>query len=148
MSKVKINKGDWIVVCDGQKALVLENVGDEKFPNLKTIQAIEEKHGPGHDLGSAPSGRAYSTAGTARGSVEETDRHDQSERQFLEKLVTQLDAAVLSGKAKSLIMVAPPRALGMMRQTYSKHIQGALRAEIDKDLVKMPVYEIEKYLAG
>lgn len=33
MSKLKIEQGDWIVVCDGAKALVLENVGDDKFPS-------------------------------------------------------------------------------------------------------------------
>jgi protein required for attachment to host cells len=33
MSKMKIGTGDWIVVCDGRKALILENVGDRLFPN-------------------------------------------------------------------------------------------------------------------
>ena len=36
MSKLKIGEGEWVVVCDGAKALVLENVGDPKFLNLKT----------------------------------------------------------------------------------------------------------------
>jgi protein required for attachment to host cells len=45
-------------------------------------------------------------------------------------------------------MVAPPRALGMLRQAYSPHLRQALRAEIDKDCVRMPVYEIERHLVG
>ncbi|MET0925332.1 MAG: host attachment protein, partial [Xanthobacteraceae bacterium] len=52
------------------------------------------------------------------------------------------------GKAKSLIMVAPPRALGVLRQAYSHNLRNALRAEIDKDFVKLPVHEIEKHLAA
>ena len=32
MAKLKLHPGEWVVVCDGAKALVLENVGDEKFP--------------------------------------------------------------------------------------------------------------------
>jgi hypothetical protein len=36
MSKLKIEQGDWVVVCDGGKALVLQNIGDGKFLNLKT----------------------------------------------------------------------------------------------------------------
>ena len=59
-----------------------------------------------------------------------------------------IDAAVNAGQAKSLILVAPPRALGVLRQTYSHALRGALRAEIDKDFVKLPVHEIEKHLAA
>ena len=51
-------------------------------------------------------------------------------------------------RAKSLIVVAPPRALGMIRPAYSHALKGAVRAEVDKDLVKMPVHEIEKHLTG
>ena len=36
MTKMKIGTGDWIVVCDGRKALILENLGDRMFPNLRT----------------------------------------------------------------------------------------------------------------
>ena len=45
-------------------------------------------------------------------------------------------------------MVAPPRALGVLRQAYSHNLRAALRAEIDKDFVKLPVHEIEKHLAA
>ena len=40
MSGLLIHKGDWVVVCDGAKALVLENAGDAKFPNLKTLETL------------------------------------------------------------------------------------------------------------
>ena len=43
MSKLKIGQGEWVVVCDGAKALVLENAGDEKFPNLKTREVYEQE---------------------------------------------------------------------------------------------------------
>ena len=31
MKKLKVKTGDWIVVCDGRKALILENVADHAF---------------------------------------------------------------------------------------------------------------------
>ena len=40
MSAFLIRHGEWVVVCDGAKALVLENVGDVKFPNLKTVRSF------------------------------------------------------------------------------------------------------------
>ena len=44
--------------------------------------------------------------------------------------------------------MAPPRALGMIRPAYSHGLRAALRAEVDKDLVKLPIYEIEKHLTA
>ena len=36
----------------------------------------------------------------------------------------------------------------MLRPAYSPAIRQALRGEIDKDYVKVPIREIEKHLAG
>jgi protein required for attachment to host cells len=145
---VKITEGAWVVVCDGAKALVLENAGDEKFPNLRTREVLEESHASTHEQGADAPGRAQSSTGPRRSSVTQTDWHDQAERQFLDKLVAKIDAAVTAGQVESLIVVAPPRALGVMRQAYSQQLRGVLRDEIAKDLVKMPVHEIEKHLIG
>ena len=40
------------------------------------------------------------------------------------------------------------RALGVLRQAYTRGLREAIKAEIDKDYVRMPVYEIEKKLAA
>ena len=149
MSELLIQRGEWVVVCDGAKALVLENAGDAKFPNLKTVEVFEQKDLATHELGAEPPGRAFSPAGHGiRGTIEQTDWHDQAERVFLVQLAKHLDTAIAAGKVKSLIMVAPPRALGMIRPVYSHALKSAVRVEIDKDLVKHPVDRIEKQLTG
>jgi protein required for attachment to host cells len=148
MQKLKIRQGDWVVVCDGKKALVLENVGDEKFVNLKTREVREHSDPKTHELGTDEPGRAFSSVGAGRSAVEQTDWHVQEETRFLQKLAGHLEAAVNAGDVKSLIVVAPPRALGVLRQAYSHNLRAAVRAEIDKDLVKLPVHEIEKHLAA
>ena len=86
--------------------------------------------------------------GAGRSAIEPTDWHAQEEDRFLRKLAERLDAAVNAGEAKALILIAPPRALGVLRQTYSHGLRAALRAEIDKDFVRLPVHGIEKHLAG
>ena len=149
MSELLIHAGEWVVVCDGAKALVLQNAGDAKFPNLKTLEVLEQKDLPTHVLGADQPGRAFSPAGHGRrGSVEQTDWHDQAEQAFLTHLAQHLDSAIAAGKTKSMIVVAPPRALGMLRPAYSHALRGAVRTEVDKDLVKHPVHEIEKNLTG
>jgi protein required for attachment to host cells len=148
MTKLKIRQGDWVIVCDGKKALVLENAGDEKFLNLKTREVFDHPDLRTHELGTDAPGRSFSSVGNGRSAMEQTDWHAQEEEKFLRKLAGHLDAAVKTGEAKSLILVAPPRALGVLRQSYSHSLRDALRAEIDKDFVKLPVHEIEKHLAG
>jgi len=148
MNKLKIEQGDWVVVCDGQKALILENVGDEKFPNLKTRKVYDEKIPQTHALGTDAPGRAFSSVGEVRSAMEQTDWHSQEEERFLRHVVGELESAVMAGHTKSVIMVAPPRALGVIREVSSKNLKAALRAEIDKDYVRMPVYEIEKHLTA
>jgi protein required for attachment to host cells len=147
MTKLKIDQGDWIVVCDGGKALVLENVGDDKFPSFKTKEVYEQSDPKTSEQGTDAPGRSINSVGEMRSAVEQTDWHDQAERSFLAKLAGRLDAALNGGETKRLIMVAPPRALGIVRQAYTQHLRDALRAEIDKDLVKLPIHEIEKHLA-
>ena len=108
-----------MIVCDGKKALILENVGDEKFLNLKTREVQEHADPKTSDLGTDAPGRSFSSVGSGRSAVEQTDWHKQEEDRFLQKLVGQLDHAVNAGEVKSLIIVAPPRALGVLRQAYS-----------------------------
>jgi len=148
MSALLIKHGEWVVVCDGAKALILENSGDTKFPNLKTLKVFEQKDLPTHALGTDVPGRVINSVGNARSTVEQTDWHDQAERAFLVQLAQHLNDALVAGKTKSLIVVAPPRALGMIRPAYSHALKDAVRAEVDKDFVKMPVHQIEKHLTA
>jgi protein required for attachment to host cells len=148
MTHVRLEQGEWVVVCDGRKALILENVGDAKFPNLRTKEVHEQKNPATHEQGTDAPGRSINSVGNARSAVEQTDWHERAEGQFLQDLAGRLDAAIGAGEAKSIIIIAPPKALGVIRQAYSPTLRQAVRAELDKDFVKLPVHEIEKHLVG
>jgi len=121
MKQTRPRSGEWVIVCDGRKALILENVGDDKFINLRTKEVHEHADPPTHRLGT-----------------------DASERVFLEKLVQRFDIALTGGETKAFIVIAAPRALGMLRSAYTPAVRRAIKAEIGRDYVKMPVHEIEK----
>ena len=148
MDKIKIEQGEWVIVCDGAKALILENKGDSKFPNLQTREVHAQENAPTHAQGTDAPGRSFNSVGNRRSAMEQTDWHEEAEREFLVKLIGRLNSALGAGEMKSLIVVAPPRALGVIRQAYSSSLKQAVRKEIDKDFVKMPVHEIEKHLTG
>jgi len=145
---LKVDRGEWVVVCDGARALVLENVGDRLYPDLRTKEVYKQDVAMTHELGTDKPGRSHSSVGPGRSAVEETDLHDQEEQKFLTDLAVRLDKAVLGGETKSLVLVAPPRALGVLRRASSPHVKKAVREEVEKDYVKMPIDQIAKHLLG
>jgi protein required for attachment to host cells len=148
MAILKIRSGDWVVVCDGAKALILVNAGDGMHPNLKTVEVREQDDARTGEQGTDAPGRSINSIDARRSAMEQTDWHQLGEQRFLADLAKRLDAALTKGETKSLILIAPPRALGVLRQAYTHALRAAVKAEIDKDYVRMPVYEIEKKLAA
>ena len=148
MTALKIPERAWVVVCDGRKALILENKGDAEHPDLRMREVSEHESRPTHAMGADSPGRVHQSLGASRSSVEQTDWHDRDEDAFLASLAARLDQALAAGQTAAVIVVAPPRALGMIRNHYSKTLRGALAGEIDKDLVALPVDEIERRLVG
>ena len=148
MDKSTIGKGHWVVVCDGRKALILENAGDEKFPNLRTKETRDHPDASTHEQGASPPGRSFQSVGPRRSAVAQTDWHDEAERGFLKELAERLNSAIEAGETRAITMVAPPRALGMIRPMYSLGLRRAIAREIAKDLVKQPVHEIERAITS
>jgi protein required for attachment to host cells len=149
MTKLSIPHDGFVFVGDGRKALFLRNVGDEKFPNLKVERVLTHDNPATHEQGSARPGRASKGAGTNRRSgMEETDWHDVEEHKFARDVADALEAVVRSNGVKALVVVAPARTLADLRQAFHDDVKKKIVAEIDKDLTKHPVYEIEKHILG
>ena len=146
MDNPKIEAGAWVLVCDGRKALILRNAGDATFPNLQTKETHSHPNASTREQGASPPGRSYQSVGSSRSAVDQTDWHDEAERTFLKSLAARLDKAVTSGETETMTIVAPPRALGMMRPLYSAALKRAIVGEVQKDLIKVPVHEIENML--
>ena len=144
MKQTTPRSGEWVIVCDGHKALILENTGDDKFINLRRKEVHEHADPSTHSLGTDTPGRTHPWVGTARSAMEQADWHDASERAFLEKLAQRLNTALRGGETTAFIVIAAPRALGMLRPAYTPAVHRAIKAEIHKDYVKTPIHIIEK----
>ena len=57
-----------------------------------------------------------------------------------------MEQMVRASKAKALIVVAPPKTLADLRNAFHADVKACVVAEINKDLTKHPVWEIEKHL--
>ncbi len=62
-------------------------------------------------------------------------------------MAERINAAAESGEMKEIVIVAPPRTLGEIRKDLSSKAHGKVAGELDKDLTRHPLPEIEKALA-
>ena len=137
----------WVLVCDGRKALLLQNKGDAAYPKLEARAELVHEDLPTHELGTDAPGRTFSSAdGGRRAAMEPTDLHAIEEERFLKHVTERVNRDAGEKRFKHLVVVAPPRALAVLRRALSPAARAAVAAEFDKDLVRFPVYEIEKHL--
>ena len=78
--------------------------------------------------------------------MEEVDFHQQEEDRFAAELAATLKTRALANEFEALIIVAPPNTLGELRKHYHKEVERRIVGEVSKDLVNLPVPEIEKAL--
>lgn len=136
-----------VLVADGRKLLFFRNEGDADYPKLE-VESQREEDNPAHrDQATDQAGRAATPAGvSAGGSMQEVDFHQQQEDRFAAAAAEMLKRRALANQIERLIVVAPPRTLGALRQHYHKEVEMRLAGEVAKDLTGMPVAEIEKVL--
>jgi protein required for attachment to host cells len=147
MAKISIPHDAFVFVGDGRKALFLRNEGDEKYLNLKTERVLRDQNPATREQGSDQPGRTFASVGARRSAMEETDWHVIEEQRFAHDIAAALQRIVRERKVKALVVVAPPRTLAELRRAFHSEVKSRIVAEIDKDLTKQPIYEIEKHLA-
>ncbi len=136
----------WVLVGDGEKALFFRNEGDTEYPNLVTIEVLNHPNPPTHEQGADRPGRFNKGPDVQRSAVGDTDWHRMEEEKFAGELADHLYRAAHRNEFEQLIVVAPPRVLGELRDSFHKEVKSRILAEVDKDLTNHPVDQIERVL--
>lgn len=130
----------WILVTDASQARILEMrslAGPlAAVPDFDMI--AEDTHGFARDLKSDRPGRAFAGAGaTSRSAMPpHHDPHQLAKDRFAKSVATQINRAFEAKRFAQLVVIAPPHALGILRQELDAAVREATAAEINKDLVK------------
>lgn len=132
-----------VLVADGRKMLFLRNEGDSVSPNLVVEHAEEQANPKDSDQKSDAPGLSYSSVGSGRSTMDEVDFHQQAEDRFAADAGAILQRRALANEFESLIVIAPPRMLGELRKLYHGEVSSRLIGELDKDLTRHPIPEIE-----
>jgi protein required for attachment to host cells len=146
MAKIRIRNLDWVVVLDGRKALFLQNEGDELHLNLAVREVRDQPDPRNRELFTDRPGKVYQSATTSHSAVELTDRHDAAEHAFIKASLSRLDQLMAPTKHSCHVIVAPPRALGVIRKLYTSALTTTSKGELAHDWVRLPVHEIESRL--
>lgn len=138
----------WIAVCDGAKGVVFHNEGVLGSPNLRTVAVMGAEPPSGQEHGGDRPDRITAPMGSGRHAVETVDRHRLAQDRFLEDFARSLDKVVpLHEPRAALIVVAPPRALGIMRRKLSPRLLRMLKREVARDVTGHTASQIETLLS-
>lgn len=140
-----LRHGALVAVCDGAKGLIFENRGHAGAACLETLQTLSQKSPPTRLQGSAAPGRAIG-AGGRHLAFEQTDLHSQMEESFLRSFAKALEKHSDERKAESLFLVAPPVALGQLREALGEKTRKRVHGELARDYTRMPLEEIQNHL--
>lgn len=148
MSGVTIDHDAWVMVGDGEKALFLRNEGDATHPNLEVMDVMEQDNPRTSEQGTDRPGRAFSSMGSRRSAMQETNWHKLEKHRFAKEIADTLYTAAHKGQYSKLVIAAPPMIMGDIRKALHKEVSDKVVAEVSKDLTNMPAHEIERVLMG
>src|SRR5437588_5542870 len=148
-----------VLVADGRKMLFFRNHGDENQIDLRTEAHDERTDRKDRDLRTDAQGAAPHSAGVAgsgigaqggghvsRPAMEETDFHQQEEDRWVKEAADELKKRVLRNDFEALAIIAPPKALGVLKKSLHKEVQKRVVCTINKEMSGRPVPDIEALL--
>src|SRR6478672_13599089 len=106
-----------VLVADGTKVLFLRNHGDENQIDLRTEAHDQREDRKDRDIKSDAPGTNQQSFGYGRSTYEEPDFHQQEEDRWIKDAADDLKTRVLRNDFDALAIVAPPKALGILKKS-------------------------------
>jgi len=121
----------WVLVADAHQARVLEVDDAGLVPRLRsTVKAP------------APEGQHRSPEHVWRHG--EDPRAEHEEKRVVQVLVQTLERGLADNHFRHLVLVAPPRMLGVLRESLSRGLADRLRSSLAKDWGRLTEPELLK----
>ncbi|MDQ2069096.1 host attachment protein [Natronospira bacteriovora] len=144
--KVEMPK-TWVIVADASRARFLdfrghvsglEEIHDMVNPEgrMRNQDLVTDKHGTTNDRKGFASPQMGDNAEAAH----------QVERAFATEVARTLGKMASENAVQSLILVAPPRFLGELRQRLDKKTSALVKQELNKDISTLSPDEIKAHL--
>lgn len=135
----------WIVAADGAEArFFAEPMRAGPVHELADLhmRAGHEDHAPSHQHATV-----HERGGAGRhGAGDETPPKQEAEDRFLRRVAERLAQAAQHGDYERLVLMAPPHALGVLRQALPSTVAGKVEGSDPHERVKEAADDIRRHL--
>lgn len=137
-----------VLVADGRRVIFFRNQGDENQIDLRTEAHDEREERKDRDLRTDAPGVVQQSFGYGRSTYEETDFQQQEEDRWIKDAAEELKVRALRNDYSALAIVAPPKALGVMKKYLHKEVEKRIVCTVNKEMSGRPIPDIEALLDG
>src|SRR3954462_3682522 len=137
-----------VLVADGRKMLFFRNHGDENQIDLRTEAHDERQDRKDREIKTDAPGTNKQSFGFGRSTYEEPDFQQQEEDRWIVDAADELKARALRNDFEALAIVAPPKALGVLRKQLHKEVERRIICTVNKEMSGRPIPAIEALLNG
>ncbi len=137
-----------VLVADGRKMLFFRNHGDENQIDLRTEAHDERADAKDSEMKTDSPGTQSPRVGIGRDTMEETDYHQQEEDRWVKDAAAELKRRALRNDFDALAIIAPPKALGVLRKELHKEVEKRIVLTLNKEMTDRPIPDIEELLVG
>lgn len=139
----------WVVVAESSRARVFEaatpaadlvEIEDRVHPAGRLHERDLVSDRPGHDSGEAGSGPHVLD--------ESRPAHIEEMHKFAREIAGRLEQGLNDKDYDRLVLVAPPKFLGVLREVLPERVAGCVAETLHKDLVQHGPEEVRAQIAG
>ena len=137
----------WLLIANGTEARLVCNEGPGR--GLKELDAHlpSGPNRPAREIMADRPGRTFDSFGKGRhGKEPPTDPRDVEMHSFLSQVAGCLEREAARDTFDRLILIAPPKALGLLRQELGDKAQAKLTDELHKDLTKVALRDLADHM--
>lgn len=116
----------WIITADGREAAAYEERVRQGRLHPLPDEAVRADNLEAAGAGRSQRATVHDRHGSGRHGVGDADPRAGLETRFFAKMADRLEAAALAGRFAHLVLMAPPRALGHLRQALGPHASARL----------------------
>ena len=137
-----------VLVADGRKMLLFRNHGDENQIDLRTESHDARQDRKDREIKTDAPGTTKQSAGYGRSTYEEPDFQQQEEDRWIKDAAEELKTRALRNDFDAVAIVAPPKALGVLKKCLHKEVEKRIVCTVNKEMSGRPIPDIKALLNG
>lgn len=137
----------WVIVAESSRAKIF--AAERRKSALEELEDFSHPESRLHTtaITSDLPGRAFDRGGQGRHAMEEpSDPKAHEAASFASSLAERLEGARREGAFQELVLVAPPKFLGLLRERLGDPLRAVVTKEIGKNLVRADAQSIRRQI--